>query len=124
MSDKTRLQPLGNSVHPIPHGAKAVRRTPGQKWLEVTLGVRRAKALPPLTNLDATKPANRTYLTRKQLSDEYGPDPKAAADIEAYAKTHNLIVTMDCSKGTSKRHPAGMPALAGECRTARSSSQL
>jgi len=95
MTDKIRLQPLGNSVHPIPHGARAMRRTPGQKWLELTLGVRRAKPLPPLTNLDDTKPANRKYMTRKQLSDEYGSDPKAVADIEAYAKAHNLIVTRD-----------------------------
>jgi kumamolisin len=86
---------LKNSIHALPAGSKAVRRTSGRRWLELTLGVRRAKPVPGLANLEMLKPADRTYLTRKQLTADFGSDPKAVEAIEAYAKTHNLVVTRD-----------------------------
>jgi kumamolisin len=97
MTDKntSRLEVLHNSLHTLPPGAKAMRRTSGQRWLELTLAVRRAKALPGLASLEMRKPADRTYLTRKQLAAEYGSDPKAVEAISAYAKAHNLVVTRD-----------------------------
>jgi kumamolisin len=89
------LEVLKNSIHALPPGAKAVRRTPGQRWLELTLGVRRTKPVPGLASLDLRKPADRTYLTRKQLATDFGSDPHAVQAIEAYAKEHNLVVTRD-----------------------------
>jgi len=96
MTQKTAgFDVLNNSIHTLPPGSKAVRRTPDQRWLEVTLGVRRAKPIPGLADLDMKKPADRTYLTRKQLASEFGSDPKAVEAIEAYAKAHHLVVTRD-----------------------------
>jgi len=90
-----RFAVLNNSIHALPSGAKAVRRTPGQRWLELTLGVRRAKPVPSLAGLDMQKPSSRTYLTRKQLATDFGSDPKAVEAITAYAKAHHLVVTRD-----------------------------
>lgn len=84
---------LPNSVHQLPVGSKAVHRTNGQKWLELTVGVRRSQQLPDLSNLDNKLPAARTYMTREQLAGKYGSDPKAIEAIEAFAKAHNLVVT-------------------------------
>jgi kumamolisin len=33
---------LPNSVHQLPTGSKAMRRTSGQRWIELTLGVKRS----------------------------------------------------------------------------------
>jgi kumamolisin len=86
---------LTNSRHQIPAGSKAVRRTNGRRWLELTLGIRRAKALPDLAALDAKLPKQRNYLSRHALAGDYGSDPKAVAAIEAFAKAHHLVVTRD-----------------------------
>jgi kumamolisin len=86
---------LKNSSHLIPAGSRALRRTNSQRWLELTLGVRRSKQLPDLSALDKTRPAQRTYLTRDQLAKGYGSDPLAVAAIEAFAKAHKLVVTRD-----------------------------
>ncbi len=84
---------LPNSIHRLPAGAKALRRTPGQRWLELTLGVSRRKAVPDLTQLNAKLPGERTYMTRDQLAADYGSDPEAIRKIEAFAKAHRLVIT-------------------------------
>lgn len=89
----TKLTALANSVHPIPAGSKALRRTPGQRWLELTLAVRRRKPLPDLSAMDNVKPAQRKYLSRADLDTTYGSDPKAVAAIEGFAKDHHLVIT-------------------------------
>jgi kumamolisin len=61
--------------------------------MELTLGVKRTKPLPDLSALDDKLPADRTYMTRDQLAERHGSDPKAVQAIEAFAKAHNLIVT-------------------------------
>jgi len=86
---------LKNSHHQIPTGSKALRQSNGQRWLELTLGVRRQKALPGLGALDSARPADRTYLTREQLAGEFGPDPQGIQAIETFAKAHHLVVTRD-----------------------------
>jgi kumamolisin len=90
---KAALVALPGSSHAVPVGSKALRQTSGQRWLEVTVGVRPIKAAPDLSALDDKLPADRKYLTRKQLADQYGSDPKAVKAIEAFAKAHNLVVT-------------------------------
>jgi kumamolisin len=90
---KSKFVELPDSSHQLPTGSKAVRKTSGQRWLELTLGVRRRKRVPDLSNLDNKLPAARTYMTREQLASEYGSDPKAVQSIEAYAKAHKLVVT-------------------------------
>jgi len=86
---------LKNSQHQIPGGSKALRRTNGQRWLELTLGIRRIKALADLSALDSVKPKNRHYLTRSELAGTHGSDPKAVAAVEAFAKQHRLVITHD-----------------------------
>jgi kumamolisin len=88
-----KMVELPNSVHQLPVGSKAVHRTSGQKWLELTVGVRRSRELPDLSSLDNKLPAARTYMTRDVLTSKYGSDPKAIEAIEAFAKAHNLVVT-------------------------------
>ncbi|MGO9352308.1 MAG: protease pro-enzyme activation domain-containing protein [Mycobacterium sp.] len=92
-ADKATMVALPGSSHPVPVGSKAVRPTKGQRWLELTVGVRPSKPLPDLSGLDDKLPANRKYMTREQLADQYGSDPKAVKAIEAFAKAHNLVVT-------------------------------
>jgi len=92
-SPKSKMVELPNSIHQLPVGSKALHRTNGQKWLELTVGVRRSKELPDLSALDNKLPAERTYMTRDQLAGKYGSDPKAIETIEAFAKAHNLVVT-------------------------------
>lgn len=84
---------LPNSVHQLPTGSKAMRRTNGQRWIELTLGVKRTADLPDLSDLDNKLPKARKYMTRDQLGSKYGSDPKAIKSIEDFAKTHKLVVT-------------------------------
>ncbi len=86
---------LKNSHHLIPAGSRALRRTNGQRWLELTLGVRRRASLPDLSALDGARPAQRTYMTREQMAQKYGSDPAALKAIEAFAQAHKLVVTRD-----------------------------
>jgi kumamolisin len=92
-ADKAKMVALPGSSHPVPVGSKALRQSSGQRWMELTLGVRRSKPLPDLSALDDKLPAERTYLTREQLVEQHGSDPQAVKAIEAFAKAHNLIVT-------------------------------
>ena len=84
---------LANSLHHLPPGSVAKRRTNPNRWLALTLGVRRRKPLPDLSALDAKRPGERTYMTRDQLRSEFGSDPAAIAAIEKFAAAHHLVVT-------------------------------
>src|SRR5581483_11876724 len=84
---------LPNSVHQLPTGSKAMRRTNGQRWIELTLGVKRSADLPDLSDLDKKLPKDRKYMTRDQLASSYGSDPKALKSIEDFAKAHKLVIT-------------------------------
>ena len=84
---------LANSLHHLPPGSVAKRRTNPNRWIELTLGVRRRKPLPDLSALDAKRPGERTYMTRDQLRNDYGSDPVAIAAIEKFAAAHHLVVT-------------------------------
>jgi kumamolisin len=84
---------LSNSMHHLPAGSVAKQRTNPNRWIELTLGVRRRRELPDLSTLDNKRPAERTYMTREQLRDEYGSDPAAVDAIEKFAAAHNLVVT-------------------------------
>ena len=84
---------LPTSEHHIPVGSKALRRTSGGKWIELTIGVKPVKPLPDLSTLDDKLPAQRKYMTREQLARDHGSDPKAVQAIESFAKAHDLVVT-------------------------------
>ena len=84
---------LANSLHHLPPGSVAKRRTNPNRWLELTVGVRRRKQLPDLSALDAKRPGERTYMTRDQLRNEFGSDPAAIDAIEKFAAAHHLVVT-------------------------------
>ncbi|MBV8091610.1 MAG: hypothetical protein JO139_18965, partial [Alphaproteobacteria bacterium] len=86
---------LSNSMHHLPAGSVAKQRTNPNRWIELTVGVRRQKDLPDLSALDSKRPAERTYMNREQLRDEYGSDPAAVDAIEKFATAHNLVVTKD-----------------------------
>ncbi len=84
---------LANSLHHLPPGSVAKRRTNPNRWLELTVGVRRRKPLPDLSALDAKLPGERKYMTRDQLRTDYGSDPAAVDAIEKFAAAHHLVVT-------------------------------
>jgi len=86
---------LRNSFHHLPPGSKAARRTNGQRWLELTVGVRRLEKLPDLSDTEQKLPGQRTYMTREQMAKDYGSDPKAVEAIQAFAKANKLVVTRD-----------------------------
>lgn len=86
---------LANSVHQIPHTARALRRTKGHQWLELTLAIRRKAVLPDLSELDHVAPAQRTYLTHDQLSASYGSAEDAVQRVRQFAAAHNLVVVGD-----------------------------
>ena len=86
---------LPNSMHHLPAGSVAKQRTNPNRWIELTVGVRRKKDLPDLAALDSKRPAERSYMTREQLRDDYGSDPTAVEAIDKFATAHNLVVTKD-----------------------------
>jgi len=86
---------LANSVHPIPPGSKAVRRTNPNRWIELTLGVRRTADLPDLSALDDALPGQRKYMSRDELSARHGSDPAAVDAITTWAAAHDLVVTQN-----------------------------
>jgi kumamolisin len=84
---------LANSLHHLPPGSVAKQRTNPNRWLELTVAVRRRKQLPDLSALDAKRPGERKYMTRDQLCNDYGSDPAAIDAIEKFAAAHHLTVT-------------------------------
>ena len=86
---------LTNSMHHLPAGSVAKQRTNPNRWIELTVGVRRLKDLPDLSALDSKRPAERRYMTRDQLKNDYGSDPAAVEAIEKFAVDHHLVVTKD-----------------------------
>jgi kumamolisin len=86
---------LANSAHPIPPGSKAIRKTNPNRWIELTLGVKRTADLPDLSALDAVLPGKRVYMTRDGLAQKHGSDAAAVAAITQWATAHNLVVTQN-----------------------------
>ena len=86
---------LSNSMHHLPAGSVAKQRTNPNRWLELTVGVRRLKDLPDLSALDGKPPGERHYMSRDQLKNDYGSDPAAVEAIEKFAADHHLVVTKD-----------------------------
>lgn len=84
---------LAGSLHHLPPGSVAKQRTNPNRWLELTVGVRRRKDLPDLSALDMKQPGERRYMTRDQLRNEFGSDPAAIDKIERFAAAHHLVVT-------------------------------
>jgi kumamolisin len=86
---------LASSVHHLPAGSVVKRRTNPNRWIELTVGVRRLKVLPDLSAIEGKQPAERRYMTRDQIRDEYGSDPAAIEAIKKFAAAHHLVVTRD-----------------------------
>jgi kumamolisin len=86
---------LANSLHHLPPGSVAKRKTNPNKWIELTVGVRRRQPLPDLSALEAKPPGERRYMTRDELRTQYGSDPDAVAKIEKFAADHHLVLTRD-----------------------------
>lgn len=108
-ASKDSFTVLANSHHALPAGATALRKTSASRWIELTLGVRRKKDLPDLGNLDQKLPAQRQYMTRDELANDYGSDPQALAKIEAYATEHHLVITRN-EPGSARLGVAGTVA--------------
>ncbi|MEO8811837.1 MAG: S53 family peptidase [Caulobacteraceae bacterium] len=90
MTDKPTV--LSNSAHAVPATAKATRRTNPNRWLEITLGVKRRADLPDLSSLDMVPPGQRTYLSQDQMAEQYGADAGSVARIAAFAAAHAIEI--------------------------------
>ena len=84
---------LANSAHPVPPGSKAIRKTNPNRWIELTVGVKRTADLPDLSALDSVLPGQRAYMSRDDLARKHGSDPAAVDAITQWATTHDLVVT-------------------------------
>jgi kumamolisin len=91
----TSRRVLADSVHHLPPGSEARRKTDPNQRIELTLGVRRLKQLPDLSALDVKRPGERRYMTREELRTAYGSDLDAVANIEKFAADNHLVVTRD-----------------------------
>lgn len=76
------------------HGARVVGQVPNDERFEVTVRIRRKAALQSVAGGFHTDklPMNRRYLTREQYASSHGADPADMAKVEAFARTHNLVV--------------------------------
>lgn len=90
---KTEAVVLANSAFSIPPGARAVRRTDPNRWIELTLGVRRKAALLDLSAWEEIPPSQRVPLSRSDVARHHGPDPAAIDAITAWAEARGLTVT-------------------------------
>ena len=84
----------GSERQPL-HGAQAVGAVPADERFEVTVRVRRKAPLqsPTAVGFQADqKPGQRRYLNRDAYSAAHGADPANLAKVEAFAKTHGLVV--------------------------------
>lgn len=97
---------LANSIHTLPAGSVLQRKTSPREWIEVTLGLKRQKALPSLASLENKKPRDRKYMTRDQLEKDYGTSPDAIKKITDYANAHHMQVTR-VEPGASRLRLAG-----------------
>jgi kumamolisin len=97
----TQRVKLPGSEHLVPTGARLVRKMSPGRWMEVTVGVRRASSLPDLSALDAVPPAQRQYMTREQFNADYGSDPAAVQAIEAFAQEYHLVVMQNAPASAS-----------------------
>ncbi len=84
---------LANSIHTLPAGSVLQRKTSPREWIEVTLGLKRQRALPSLAAMEKLKPRDRRYMTRDQLEKDYGPSTDAIKTITDYATAHHMKVT-------------------------------
>ncbi len=84
---------LANSAHALPPGSRPVRKTDPNRWIELTVGVRRSVELPDLAAWDEIPPSQRVPLSRADVSAHHGPDPVALAAIGEWAIDHDLVVT-------------------------------
>src|SRR5262249_13738607 len=92
MTANPKYVPLSGSTRSQRPGARDIAAVRPDERLEVTVRVRRRKALPsPLQQ--AAKPAQRKYLTHGELKARSGPAPRARARVEASASEIGLTVT-------------------------------
>jgi kumamolisin len=84
---------LANSAFSPPAGSCVLRRTDPNRWLELTLGVRRRTPLLDLAAWEEIPPSQRMPMSRAGLGDFHGPDADTLAAITAWAQSHGLMVT-------------------------------
>ncbi|QUD88330.1 protease pro-enzyme activation domain-containing protein [Phenylobacterium montanum] len=91
---------LANSAFSIPPGARAVRRTDPNRWIELTVGVRRKAALMALSAWEEIPPSQRMPLSRADLARHHGPDSAALETVTNWAEARGLLVTREDKVGS------------------------
>lgn len=93
----------GTNRPPLP-GAKFLRKTDPKKTITVSIYVRRnpnmaSQAASTITTLSAQLPQQRHYLSKAQLTAEFGADPQDLKAVEDFAKASKLkVVEADAAK--------------------------
>jgi kumamolisin len=88
----TKLVSIPGSQRKPVDGARAIGRVSKDERFEVTVRVRRRKAIPAAMIDGRSAPHTRTYLTHKKLEAEYGADLKDIRKVEAFARKSGLVV--------------------------------
>lgn len=93
MASRKDRVPLPNSERKAPPGTRVGPVDPAER-VEVTIRLRSwSKAgLPSMGEMSTTLPRDRKYLTRDQLKDLHGADPRDLEKIRAFARQYGLTV--------------------------------
>jgi kumamolisin len=97
--NEKRVSLKGSAKHRLPH-AQISEEVP-QDEFQVTVMVRRKKALPDAAKHGGTKLSERAYMSRETLGSSYGAAPADIAKVESFAREHNLKVV---EADPAKRH--------------------
>ncbi|HEY6292681.1 MAG TPA: S53 family peptidase [Terriglobia bacterium] len=95
MANPSKLVPLpGSERHARPGASEAGAPDPNER-VRISILLRPRNPLSELasrTELRASQPRQRQYLSREEFAARYGADPADVAKIEAFAHQHNLTV--------------------------------
>jgi kumamolisin len=93
MPPRRKRVALPGSEHEPLAAARRVGRVPADERVDVTVLLRpRSDRSPSAEPLGAQLPGERQYLTRKELADARGADPADIAQVEEFARAHDLDV--------------------------------
>jgi kumamolisin len=96
MAKQQNLTTVPGSDRAAPlHGAKSIGKVPPNERFEVTIRVRRQTSLTDISkniSPDNADPKKRIYLSREDYADKYGSSKQDIAAVEAYARSHGLVV--------------------------------
>ena len=115
---KQRTVVAGSDKKMLPQ-ARLVGKVDPKQQLEITVLLR------PRKNVDSARqamrlgyqlPVHRKYLTRRQLAEAHGADPRDVAQLDAFAHAHGLTITLTHLERRTVRLAGSVAALTSAFR--------